>query len=653
VSKSIEQLAADTIRVLSMDAVQRANSGHPGMPMGMADLAVVLWSQFLTVDPDDPTWVDRDRFVLSNGHGSMLLYSALHLAGFPLTMDDIRNFRQWGSPTAGHPEIEPELGIEMTTGPLGQGFATGVGMALAETHLRAKFGAGLINHHTYGFVSDGDLMEGVASETASLAGHLALGRLIYLYDDNDISLVGPTSLAFSEDVPQRFDAYGWHTQTIDGHDQSAISEAIAAAVAEADRPSLISCKTHIGFGSPNKQDSAGAHGSPLGAEEIELTRQALGWDLEPFEVPSEVYDFFNRAMDRGRRARAEWIGRFEAEVANDAAAQAAWVDHFEPGPVAVSVPVYEPGTKVATRQISGAVIQELAAMRPDMIGGSADLASSTNTLIADSTDFSASDRTGRNIRFGVREFGMGAMVNGLTIHGGLRGYGATFLQFSDYMRGAVRLGALMGTPAVWVWTHDSIFLGEDGPTHQPVEHIAALRAIPNLRVVRPATPAEVAGAWELAMNRTDGPTALILTRQGLPVPADESRVDVGRGAYVIRDGDAAVVVATGSEVHTTLAAADLLAAEGVSLRVVSMPCVGAFLEQSAAYRAETLGDGLPVASVEAGVTFGWSAITGTDGLNVGVDRFGASAPAGVLAEQYGLTPGAVAESIRRWLTSGE
>ena len=652
-TKSIEQLAADTIRVLSMDAVQRANSGHPGMPMGMADLAVVLWSRFLTVDPDDPSWVERDRCVLSNGHGSMLLYSALHLAGFPLTMDDIRNFRQWGSPTAGHPEIEPELGIEMTTGPLGQGFATGVGMALAETHLRAKFGASLINHHTYGFVSDGDLMEGVASETASLAGHLALGKLIYLYDDNDISLVGPTSLAFSEDVPQRFDGYGWHTQTIDGHDQSAISEAIAAAVAEADRPSLISCKTHIGFGSPNKQDSAGAHGSPLGAEEIELTRQALGWDLEPFEVPAEVYDFFNGAMDRGRRARAAWVGRFEAEVANDAAAHAAWVDHFEPGPVAVSVPEYEPGTKVATRQMSGAVIQELAVVRPDLMGGSADLASSNNTLIADSTDFSASDRGGRNIRFGVREFGMGAMVNGMTIHGGLRGYGATFLQFSDYMRGAVRLGALMGTPAVWVWTHDSIFLGEDGPTHQPVEHIAALRAIPNLRVVRPATPAEVAGAWELAMNRTDGPTALILTRQGLPVPADESRVDVARGGYVIRDGDAAVVVATGSEVHTALAAADLLAAEGVSLRVVSMPCVGAFLEQSAAYRVEILGDGLPVASVEAGVTFGWSAITGTDGLNVGVDRFGASAPAGVLAEQYGLTPGAVAERIRLWLTSGE
>jgi len=649
VTKSIEQLAADTIRALSMDAVQRANSGHPGMPMGMADLAVVLWSQFLTVDPDDPTWIDRDRFVLSNGHGSMLLYSALHLAGFPLTMDDIRNFRQWGSPTAGHPEIEPDLGIEMTTGPLGQGFATGVGMALAETHLRDKFGASLVDHHTYGFVSDGDLMEGVASETASLAGHLALGKLVYLYDDNAISLVGPTSLAFTENVPHRFDAYGWHTLTVDGHDQPAIAEAIAAAVAVEDRPSLISCKTHIGYGSPNKQDSAGAHGSPLGPDELALTREALGWDLEPFEVPSEVYEFFSAAMDRGRQAHAAWAGRFAVEVSADADSQAAWTAQFEPGPIVVPVPEYEAGKSVATRQISGAVIQELAAMRPDLMGGSADLASSNNTLIGDSTDFSASDRGGRNIRFGVREFGMGAIVNGMTIHGGLRGYGATFLQFADYMRGAVRLGALMGTSSVWVWTHDSIFLGEDGPTHQPVEHVAALRAIPNLRVVRPATPAEVAGAWELAMNRTEGPTALILTRQGLPVPADESRAEVARGAYIIRDGDGAVVVATGSEVHTALAAADLLAAEGVSLRVVSMPCVGAFLEQGASYRTEILGEGLPVASVEAGVTFGWSVITGAAGLNIGIDRFGASAPADVLAEQYGLTPDAVAGQIRQWL----
>jgi len=648
-TRDVEQLAADTIRVLAMDAVQKANSGHPGMPMGMADIAVTLWSQFLNVDPGDPLWPDRDRFVLSNGHGSMLLYALLHLSGFPLTMADIANFRQWGSSTAGHPERDLDLGIEMTTGPLGQGFATGVGMAIAEERLRHEFGADLVDHRIYGFVSDGDLMEGVSAEAASMAGHLQLGRLIYLYDDNGITLVGPTSWSFTEDVPARFDALGWHTRTVEGHDRAAVADAIAAAVEEDSRPSLISCKTHIGYGSPNKQDTAGAHGSPLGDDEILLVKEAMGWNAEPFTVPEGVAEFFSEGMDRGRKARTEWQHRLDTAL-QDADVAKAWKSHFEPQPVTLSVPDYDAGTSVATRKVSGVVVQEVAALRPDLMGGSADLASSTNTLIASSDDFSASSRGGRNLRFGVREHAMAAAANGITLHGGARGYGATFLTFSDYMRGSVRLGALMGTPSIWVWTHDSIFLGEDGPTHQSVEHVAALRAIPNLWVIRPGGPAEVAGAWEAAINRTAGPTALILTRQGLPVPAAGDRVPVERGGFVVREGRDAALVATGSELWVAHAAAELLEPEGISLRIVSLPCMEAFFDQDDGYRDEVLGGGIPVASVEAGTTFGWASITGTRGLNIGVDRFGASAPASVLAEKFGFTPEAVGERISSWLS---
>ena len=644
----LERLAADTIRVLAMDAVQKANSGHPGLPMGAADLAVVLWNRYLMVDPADPSWPDRDRFVLSAGHGSMLLYALLNLAGFPLTMEDITNFRQWGSPTAGHPELELALGIEMTTGPLGQGFATAVGMAVAEERLRAKFGPDLVDHRTFALVSDGDMMEGVASEAASLAGHLALGKLVYLYDDNGITLVGPTEWTFSEDVPKRFDSYGWHTATVDGHDRSAVAEAIAAAIAEEDRPSLISCKTHIGYGSPNKQDTAGAHGSPLGDEEIALVKEAMGWTLPPFKAPPEVRSLFATAMERGAEARSAWSERLSSRLGDPATAEA-WSAHFDPAPVRLSIPEYAAGSSTATRQTSGAVIQEVARLRPDLMGGSADLSSSTNTLIAESDDFSAVDRRSRNLRFGVREHAMGAIVNGMTIHGGIRGYGATFLTFSDYMRPAVRLGAVMQAPSVWVWTHDSVFLGEDGPTHQAVEHVAALRTIPNLWVIRPANPAEVTGAWELAINRTDGPTALVLTRQGLPVPDRPTPVPVARGGYISREGSDATLVATGSEVWVGLAAADLLAASGTSLRVVSMPCVEAFVEQDDGYKRDVLGRDMPVASLEAGVTFGWSAITGTDGLNIGIDHFGASAPAEVIAKEFGLTPDAVATRIEAWL----
>lgn len=631
-----------------MDAVQRANSGHPGAPMGMADMAVVLWSKFLRVDPKNPTWENRDRFVLSAGHASMLLYSILHLSGFPISIEDIKNFRQWGSPTAGHPELDVPLGIEMTTGPLGQGFATGVGMAIAEAKLNDIFGSDMINHRTYGFVSDGDVMEGVAIEAASLAGHLGLGKLIYLYDDNDITLSGPKAWSYTEDTLKRFDASGWQTMTVDGHDQAAIAEAISAGIADESRPTLVSCKTHIAYGSPNKQDTASAHGSPLGDDEIALVKKALGWEYEKFHVPSEVYSFFTAALDDRRQEASEWQRNHEMKLAADKDLAAAWRKHFDAEPISIAVPEYDDGSKVATRAVSGAVINAIADERPDLIGGSADLAPSNNTLIKSSTDFSAEDRSGRNFRFGVREHAMGAIVNGITIHGGMRGYGATFLTFADYMRGAMRLGAVMGVPSIWVFTHDSIFLGEDGPTHQSVEHITSLRAMPNMWVTRPANAAEVAGAWELALNRLEGPTALVLSRQGLPT-GDTTPVPVAKGAYVVREGSDAVVVATGSEVETALLAADILSESGKSLRVVSMPCREAFMAQDDVYKTSVLGEGLPIASVEAGTTFGWGDIVGSDGLAIGIDRFGASAPASVLAEEFGFTAEKVAAKLGAWL----
>ncbi len=646
--KDIEQLAVDTIRTLSIDAIQKANSGHPGAPMGMADMAVVLWSKFLRVDPQNPTWENRDRFVLSAGHASMLLYSLLHMSGFSISIEDIKQFRQWGSATPGHPELDIAAGIELTTGPLGQGFATGVGMAIAETKLSAQFGSDLINHHTYGFVSDGDLMEGVSSEAASLAGHLGLGKLIYLYDDNGITLVGPTRWSYSEDAPKRFEAYGWQTMTVDGHDRPAVADAIAAGLADESRPTLISCKTHIGFGSPSKQDSAAAHGSPLGVDEIALVKENMGWDYEPFHVPNEVYSFFTNALDDHRQEASEWQRVLEMKLASDETLASSWKKHFDAGPISIPVPEYEEGSKVATRAISGDVINGFADDRPDVVGGSADLASSNNTLIKSSGNFSAHDRSGRNIRFGVREHAMGAIVNGITVHGGMRAYGGTFLTFSDYMRGSIRLGALMGIPSVWVFTHDSIFLGEDGPTHQSVEHVSSLRAIPNLWVVRPGNAAEVAGAWELALNRTDGPTALILTRQGVPT-GDTASVPVAKGGYIVRDGSDAVLVATGSELGTALEAAEILQGDGKSVRVVSMPCVEAFKEQDEGYRADVLGDGLRRASVEAGVTYGWGDVIGDVGLAIGIDTYGASAPAGELAERFGLTGAKVADKLGAWL----
>jgi transketolase len=621
------------------------------MPMGMADIAFVIWSKFLNVDPSSPTWRDRDRFVVSNGHGSMLLYSLLHLSGFAISMDDLEHFRQWGYETAGHPEYNPHLGIETTTGPLGQGIATAVGMAIAEEHLRAVHGGDLTDHNTYILCGDGDLMEGLSSEAASLAGHLGLSRMVVYYDDNSITIDGATDLAFTEDVSARFAAYGWQTLSIDGHDRAAIEEATRAALADTDRPTLIKCKTHIGFGAPTKVDTASAHGSPLGQEEITATKAGMGWDLDPFTVPNAVYEVFLEAMSRGRAARTRWIQRVEDARRTDPDRVSAWETVWEPSDVTLDAPNADPGSKVATRKLSEATIQQLAALRPDVIGGSADLVPSNNTYISESVDFSRTDRTGRNVRYGIREHAMGGAVNGLTLHGGVRGFGATFLTFSDYMRPAVRLAALMGIPSIFVWTHDSVFLGEDGPTHQPIEHLASLRLIPGLNVHRPADPAETAVAWQQSINRTDGPSAIMLTRQGLPVPATLPAVaDIERGGYIRVQGSEAVIVATGSEVPLAEQASVLVGEQGISVRVVSMPCVEVFQDQGLAYREQTLGVDLPVFTLEAGVTAGWDAVATNGGIAIGIDHFGASAPADVLAHHYGFTPEAVAATVIKTLS---
>jgi transketolase len=642
---SPEQLAVNTIKALAMDAVQAANSGHPGMPMGMADIAVVLWSKYLNVDPDDPEWPDRDRFVVSNGHGSMLLYSLLHLSGFPLSLDEIRNFRQWGSHTAGHPEIDHAIGIETTTGPLGQGFGTGVGMAIAEEHLRARLGSDLVNHRTFGFVSDGDLMEGISAEASSMAGHLELGRLIYFYDDNDISIDGSTDITFSETVEQRFEALNWHTQTIDGHDRGAIADAIDAAIAAEDQPSLIVCKTHIAHGAPNAQDTAESHGSPLGDEEIRKTKELMGFPTEPtFLVDESVYSFFDEAMNRGREAKAAWSERFEN--ADDDTRQL-WNSLYEPDPAGIDGPGFEARSSLATRASSGQLFAEIAEKVPGFIGGSADLAGSTKTVIEKGRLFSVKDRSARDLAFGIREHAMGAAVNGMAIHGGLKPYGATFFVFSDYMRASVRLSALMEAPSIWVYTHDSIFLGEDGPTHQPIEHLASLRAMPHLWVIRPADANETIAAWNIALDRHDGPVALVLTRQGLPT-MDSVPGGVEKGGYVVRDGDDVTLIATGSEVHVSVEAAERLAASGISARVVSLPCWELFMDQDPDYRESTLGTARRV-SVEAASTFGWSAIVGDTGLSIGIDHFGASAPDTVLAEKFGFTAGAIAARVKGFL----
>ncbi|MPZ54014.1 MAG: transketolase [Acidimicrobiia bacterium] len=633
----MENLVANTIRGLAMDAVQKANSGHPGMPMGMADIATVVWGRYLTVDPDHPTWPNRDRFVLSNGHGSMLLYSLLHLAGFPMPMEQIKEFRQFGSHTAGHPEIDQEIGIEMTTGPLGQGFGTGVGFALAEAHLRERFGSDRYDHRTIGFVSDGDLMEGISAESSSLAGHLGLGRLLYYYDDNEISIDGDTDITFSEDVPARFEAVGWHVLDIDGHDRDAVATATEDAFSVEDRPSLVICHTHIGYGSPNKQDTAASHGSPLGEDEVKLAKEALGLPVdETFWVPDDVYKYFSDAMERGREAFSHWEERNQGQADPSATT------------VTIDGPGYEAGDSVATRNVNKDVFGEIAEKVPGFLGGAADLVESTKTEIEDSSYMTADDHTGRNIHFGVREHAMGTITNGLALHGGLRPYGATFFIFNDYMRPAVRLSALMGAPSIWVYTHDSVFLGEDGPTHQPIEHLATLRAMPNMWVIRPADATETVEAWEVALNRTDGPVTLLHTRQGIPV-LERERGGLAKGGYVLRDGDDVVILATGSEVHVALEAAELLDGDAVSARVVSLPCWELFSAQDESYQESVIGSGLPRVSLEAAATFGWERWVGRDGLMIGLDHFGASAPYQTIAQEWGFTPESVAQRVKTFL----
>jgi transketolase len=659
----LDELAINTIRTLSMDAVEKAKSGHPGAPMALAPLAYLLYMRVMKHNPANADWFDRDRFVLSAGHASMLLYSSLYLSGYGLTLDDLKRFRQVGSPTAGHPERGDAAGIEATTGPLGQGISMAVGLALAERMLAARFnraGHELIDHRTFTIASDGDIQEGVASEACSLAGHLGLGKLIAFYDDNHIQLAGETAMAFSEDVPKRFEAYGWHVQNL-GEDISLgrIELAIAGAAEIPDQPSLIVLRTHIGYGSPNKQDSEKAHGSPLGEDEVRLTKEVYGWDPDAqFLVPDEVLDHFRETTgERGAAAEAEWNERAEAYRAEHPELWEELSLSMEgrlPDGWDAEVPRFRPEDgMVATRKASQSVIQWAAERVPNLVSGSADLEPSTLTLIDGGGAVSKGDYSGRNVHYGVREHGMGAIVNGLCLHG-LKAFGSTFFTFSDYMKGALRLAALMHLPAIHVFTHDSIGLGEDGPTHQPIEQLAHLRAVPNLYVVRPAGANETALAWRFAIEQTETPVALALSRQGLPVwnPSGVPGDAIHRGAYVLRDsfrdGDPdLILIGTGSEVHICTAAADLLEADGIASRVVSAPCLERFQEQDEEYRESVLPSAVRArVSVEAASTFGWTRWTTDDGAQFGMTGFGASGPQKDVYEHFGFTPDNVAAQGR-------
>ena len=657
-STQLDELCVNTIRTLSMDAVEKAKSGHPGAPMALAPLAYVLYTRIMRHSPEEPEWFDRDRFVLSAGHASMLLYSTLFLTGYGLTLDDLKNFRQLGSPTAGHPEYRHAAGIEATTGPLGQGLSMSVGLALAEAMLAARFnrsGHEIIDHHTYVIASDGDIQEGVGSEACSLAGHLGLGKLIVFYDNNHVQLAGETAMAFSEDVGERFEAYGWHVQDV-GEDLSLdrLTGAAEAAKDVPDRPSLVIVRSHIGYGSPNKQDSYKAHGSPLGEEEVELTKQGYGWDPNAhFLVPDDALAHFRECIDRGKELVAEWNERLEGYRAAEpeAADELALVmERRLPDGWDRDVPKFRPeGGMMATRKASGQVIQWAAAEVPQLVSGSADLEPSTLTLIDGGGAVAKGDYTGRNVHYGVREHAMGAIVNGLNLHG-LRAFGSTFFNFLDYMKPAVRLAALMRLPSIFVYTHDSIGLGEDGPTHQPIEQLAILRATPNTYAVRPAGANETALAWRFAIEQTETPVALVLSRQGLPVwnPAAVPADAIDRGAYVLResykDEPDLILIGTGSEVHICTAAADLLEADGIATRVVSAPCLDRFAEQEADYRDRILPPAVRArVSVEAASELGWSTWTTEDGEAIGMTTFGASAPHTALYEHFGFTPERVAE----------
>ena len=666
VTTDIDRLAIDTIRTLSIDGVQQANSGHPGAPMGAAPMAYVLWTRFLRHAPTHPDWPDRDRFVLSAGHASMLLYSLLHLTGYDLPLDELMHFRQWGSRTPGHPESGLTPGVEATTGPLGQGFANAVGMAIAERRLASEFnrsGHDIVDHWTYVIASDGDLQEGVASEAASLAGHLRLRKLVVLYDDNHIQLDGPTSMAWSEDVPKRFEAYGWHASRVDdGNDLDAIEAAIREA-REDDRPSLIAVRTHIGFGSPNKQDSQKAHGSPLGPDEVRLTKEAYGWDPDKtFYVPADALSVFRAAVPHGERLFEEWNGKLARYSEGHVDQAEEFLRRIEgrlrPG-WDEGLKTYAVGEEIATRNASQDAINALAPTVPELFGGAADLSESNLTDVKGEPQFSA-DEPGRNLRFGVREHGMGGTANGIAYHGGFIPYDATFLTFSDYMRGSVRLGALAGLHVIHVWTHDSIGLGEDGPTHQAVEHYAALRAIPNLWFVRPGDANETSAAWAMAIERRDGPVALALTRQKLPVLAgttEKAREGVARGGYVLRDAASGspdlILMATGSELQLAMAAAETLDGDGIRARVVSMPCWERFEAQDQAYRDSVLPPSVRKrVSIEVGVSLGWERWVGDEGAIIGLDHFGASAPAGTIFEHFGFTAARVADVGRGVVRDG-
>ncbi len=659
-----DEVSVNAIRMLSAEMVQKANSGHPGMPMGFALPAHLLWTRFLKFNPDNPFWPARDRFILSCGHGSALLYSLLHLAGYDLSVDDLKQFRQLGSRTPGHPEFGVTPGVETTTGPLGQGVGNAVGMAMAQRYIRESLGHteqfNPLEHYVYVIASDGDLQEGVSAEASSLAGRQKLGRLIMLYDDNSISIDGGTDMAWSEDVCKRYEAYGWHTQSVDGDDAEALYYAIQRAQMEIDAPSLIKVSTHIGYGSPNKQDSPSSHGAPLGDEELKLTREKLGWTLEPFEVPDEVYEVYAEVADHGRDAHEAWLQKLDTWMEGLAGRRELW-DHLVGGGdrdyVTEKMPTdFELDTPVATRGASGKALNFIAERDPGVIGGCADLAGSVKTMVK-GDPFLPEIKGGRNIFFGIREHGMGAIANGMALYGSLRPYTGTFLIFSDYMRPSIRLAGLMNLPVIFVFSHDSIGVGEDGPTHQPVEHYAALRAIPNLWVVRPGDAAEMMYGWKLAYDRTDGPTAILSTRQKLPI-IDRSKFasvdNVARGGYVLADADGGkpdlILLASGSEVGLVMQAWETLTAEGVKVRVVSMPCWEAFEEQDNEYKQSVLPpDVTKRLSVEVGVSQGWERYVGTDGACMSLDRFGASAPGASLFKKFGFTVDAVVEKAKALL----
>ena len=641
-----------------MDAVQKANSGHPGMPMGMADVSYILWTKFIKHNPKNPNWYDRDRFILSAGHGSMLIYSLLHLTGYDLSLDEIKNFRQLGSKTAGHPEYGITPGVEMTTGPLGQGFATGIGMAMAERFLSSNFNTDehkLVDHYTYAIVSDGDLMEGISHEAASFAGHQQLGKLIYLYDANSISIDGSTDLAFTEDVATRFEAYNWQVQEIDGHNHEEIEQAITKAQ-HSDKPSLVICRTHIGFGSPNKQDSASSHGSPLGEEEIKLTKENYGWDYEAFHIPEEALNHFRKEVDKGQEAESSWKSTFEdyknqnAELAQQFER---WMSRKLPDKLEDLLPVFEVNEKgEASRGASGKVLNALKDAVPNMLGGSADLEGSVKTNLSGEGVFSSSNNSGRNTHYGVREHGMAAALNGMALHGGIIPFGGTFFVFTDYCRPSIRLAGLMKTPSIFVMTHDSIGLGEDGPTHQPVEHLASLRAMPNVTVIRPGDANEVSYAWKVALENATGPTILVLTRQNMPTlerSDSNAASNTEKGAYIYSDSEKetpdAILIGTGSELHLAVQAREMLKEKGIDTRVISMPSWELFQQQDSAYIENVLPASVSNrVSVEAGSTFGWERWIGNKGKAIGIDTFGESAPYQKLYEHFGITTEAVVKA---------